>query len=241
MAKVRCICKQCGKEFFLYPSKIKDTYGNFCSRECYGKWRSEHIRGEKTSLWKGGPVKCVCQECGRTFFEKPSRIKQGKGKFCSRVCVSRWVSKHRRGQNSPRWKEKVKCTCKQCGKTFYVIPSKIKQGGGKFCSRECLYKWRSEHESGEKSKSWKGGKVERVCPVCGRHFFVFPAILKNGGGKFCSSSCARKAQKMPKKYTLSEQIFEAICKKYNLPFRYTGDGSFWIVATCIDKYLILTK
>ena len=39
---------------------------------------------------------------------------------------------------------------------------------------------------------------------------------------------ARKHQKMPKHHTKPELIFERICKKYNLPFKYTGDGSFWI-------------
>ena len=39
---------------------------------------------------------------------------------------------------------------------------------------------------------------------------------------------ARKHQKMPKHHTKPELIFEAICKKHNLPFKYTGDGRFWI-------------
>lgn len=40
---------------------------------------------------------------------------------------------------------------------------------------------------------------------------------------------ARKLQKaMPKHHTKPELIFEAICKKHNLPFKYTGDGRFWI-------------
>lgn len=38
----------------------------------------------------------------------------------------------------------------------------------------------------------------------------------------------RKAQKFPKHHTKPELIFEQICKKNNLPFKYTGDGSFWI-------------
>ena len=40
---------------------------------------------------------------------------------------------------------------------------------------------------------------------------------------------ARKLQKhFPKHHTKPEVIFEEICKKYNLSFKYTGDGSFWI-------------
>ena len=39
---------------------------------------------------------------------------------------------------------------------------------------------------------------------------------------------ARKKQKLPKHHTKPERIFEQICKKNDLPFKYTGDGAFWI-------------
>lgn len=39
---------------------------------------------------------------------------------------------------------------------------------------------------------------------------------------------ARKHQKFPKCQTKPELIFEEMCKKYNLPFRYTGNSTFWI-------------
>lgn len=38
----------------------------------------------------------------------------------------------------------------------------------------------------------------------------------------------RKCQKFPTHRTKPELVFESICKKYNLPFRYTGDGAIWI-------------
>ena len=31
-------------------------------------------------------ILCVCKNCGRTFHQPPSRIKEGKGKFCSSPC-----------------------------------------------------------------------------------------------------------------------------------------------------------
>lgn len=40
---------------------------------------------------------------------------------------------------------------------------------------------------------------------------------------------ARKRQKsFPTHHTKPELVFEEICKKYNLPFKYTGDSAFWI-------------
>lgn len=40
---------------------------------------------------------------------------------------------------------------------------------------------------------------------------------------------ARKRRKnFPKHHTKPEMIYEEICKKYNLQYKYTGDGAFWI-------------
>lgn len=39
---------------------------------------------------------------------------------------------------------------------------------------------------------------------------------------------ANKHRKFHKHHTKPELIFEDICKKYRLPYKYTGDGSFWI-------------
>ena len=41
-------------------------------------------------------------------------------------------------------------------------------------------------------------------------------------------SDARKHRKFSTHHTKPELIFEAICKKNNLPFRYVGDGQLWI-------------
>ena len=39
---------------------------------------------------------------------------------------------------------------------------------------------------------------------------------------------ARKHRKFPTHHTKPELIFEGFCKKDSLPFKYTGDGSFWV-------------
>jgi len=90
--------------------------------------------------------------------------------------------------------------------------------------------------SGDKNPSWKGGKIKRVCLECGEEFKVHPSTVKHGGGKFCSFSCrsiyyhkhgnfdcvfSRKPNK-------PEQKLMDLINKNNLPFKYTGDGSFWI-------------
>lgn len=39
---------------------------------------------------------------------------------------------------------------------------------------------------------------------------------------------ARKHRIFPTHHTKPELVFEGFCKQHNLPFRYTGDGSFWV-------------
>ena len=87
---------------------------------------------------------------------------------------------------------------------------------------------------GENNPRWNGGKVKRICKICGTIFEVDHYRIKYGFGKFCSHSCTitatrRKGHLKPHpKKTRPEIIFETICKKYNIPFKYTGDGGIWI-------------
>lgn len=39
---------------------------------------------------------------------------------------------------------------------------------------------------------------------------------------------ARRRRRFPTHHTKPEKVFETICQALNLPFRYTGDGAFWI-------------
>lgn len=47
---------------------------------------------------------------------------------------------------------KIECKCKQCEKTFYLFPSEIKKGGGKYCSRSCAMKYRNIHDNPTKDE-----------------------------------------------------------------------------------------
>lgn len=76
--------------------------------------------------------------------------------------------------------------CLQCGKEFYTCPARIKEGRGKYCSKQCAYisperrkklseslqghTWSEETrqkrkefmtgKTGKKSSNWKGGKIK---------------------------------------------------------------------------------
>ena len=62
-------------------------------------------------------VECICEACGKKFLSYPSRIRIGKGKYCSRECR----------------KKTVELTCLVCGKKF-KLPSS--QAEGRKCSED---------------------------------------------------------------------------------------------------------
>lgn len=64
-------CKQCGKDFFTKPGRVKKA--KFCSRDCF------FVDSRRTRI----PI--TCEQCGKEFLVIPSYIKRG-SKYCSRAC-----------------------------------------------------------------------------------------------------------------------------------------------------------
>jgi len=110
-------------------------------------------------------MKRICEYCGKEFYVRPSEIKKGQGKFCSRKCHG----KSRR--------QRVKRICEFCSEKFYVFPSVIKKGRGRFCSQDCHYKFRTKN------------KPKYICQQCGKEFYAKPSEIKEGNGKYCSKKC----------------------------------------------------
>jgi len=110
--------------------------------------------------------------------------------------------------------------CIVCGKEFYRIPSYVKRGQDKFCSRKCFGIWHSKNMRGKDSSRWKGGKVKRICQICGKEFYVISSIIKYGNGRFCSLKCRaiwqNKHQK--KKDTSIEILIEQELIKNKIPY-----------------------
>jgi len=104
-------CKICGKEFAADLFRVRKGQGVFCSRKCYGEWRSKNISGKNNSNWRGGlknrkikTVDRVCETCGKKIKVRQDIIKRGWGRFCSQNCHSEYQSINRMGENCPTWK-----------------------------------------------------------------------------------------------------------------------------------------
>lgn len=162
----------------------------------------------------GKRILAACDDCG-----KIREMEKVDYRALCKSCVrkgKRHPNFGKKGEGNSNWKGgKVKRICETCGNEFEVNPSLIKRGYGKFCSHVCANKPRKRRE-------------KRICETCGKEFEVKLYVIKRGDGRFCSQSCARKKKVIPTHHTKPEMIFEAICKKYSLPYKYTGDSSFWI-------------
>lgn len=121
-------CNWCGDTFKVRPSQV----GNFCSRECFGKNRSENgleakKRRETTE----------CKRCGEEMELRPSEV--GHKVCCSADC--------RRGGHNVE--------CEICESEFYAYDTYADDA--RFCSQGCYGVWLSENKSGSDSWHWKGG------------------------------------------------------------------------------------
>src|SRR3990167_3572360 len=145
-----------------------------------------------------------CLRCQQPFKTTPSRMAEGKGKYCSR-----------KGIQSPR----LRRTCLQCGTTFTANPNRVEAGRAKFCSRRCKYLHRRRDviavcescgaafskKASHKTKfcsrkcahAAMRSQVPRRCAVCGSEFFATPADLARGSGRYCSRKCKGEGSRSP--------------------------------------------
>lgn len=72
----------------------------------------------------------ICSNCNKAFSTRGRHLDR-KNSFCSRWCYFDFRKKHPPENN---------CTCQWCQRLFYKKESAIKNGEGKFCSRECKLK-----------------------------------------------------------------------------------------------------
>ena len=97
---------------------------------------------------------------------------------------------------------RIEKKCEFCGKGFSVPPSR--KDSARFCSLQCLAKWKSEQNT-----------VELRCPVCGRLFW----LQKNTANKqkCCSHKCADslRAKRVTKRCLVCGKEFEVPWSRRN--------------------------
>lgn len=139
--KLECI--QCGKEFVKRRgSNSTEGTNSFCSRKCWGAWRTDHKKTEGQSMCKVYFKACVT--CGGLFTSKKNNRK-----YCSSKCSSRFHwgknKKDRLKKIRDKYREensiqKIDRVCLWCGnhfKTYYQ--------NKRFCSLSCGKRYRKRH------------------------------------------------------------------------------------------------
>ena len=89
----------------------------------------------------------ICKTCEIKFYTRPSFLKIGWGKYCSKPCqyLGLMTGEHFK--------------CYVCNKTDYRAHAKLShsKSGKFFCSKSCQTKWRNRQFIGPLHRNWKGG------------------------------------------------------------------------------------
>lgn len=109
----------------------------------------------------------ICKTCSKEFYMKPSHLKLGWGKYCSKPCC---IKSQFNGQL-------VKCFI--CEKQIYRSKARLNKSlsGKYFCTKSCQTIWRNQIYIGENSSNWKNGK------------HTYRQILKRSGKKIICTLC----------------------------------------------------
>lgn len=111
----------------------------------------------------------TCLICKKIFYAKPSHLKRGWGKYCSKHCQAK-------SQVSGKT-----VSCFNCKKKIWKTPKEIKasRSGHLFCSKSCSAVWRNKTVLiGEGHSNWKTGQSvyrdilfrsgkRQICVMCG--------------------------------------------------------------------------
>lgn len=104
---VKLFCKICNKDFFVCKS-LKNIR-KFCSRQCYWKYlttlKRPHSENTKIKIGNANSRKITigCDFCGQNISVSPSRLKNHKRIFCSKICYGKFISAYLIREKSASW------------------------------------------------------------------------------------------------------------------------------------------
>ena len=101
--------------------------------------------GKNSPFWKGGLVKKNCLICNKQFFTKPSQIKNGDGKYCSKFCYHKsWIGRKHSQKTIAKMKKR--------------IPSMLGKHLPQWLKDKISESLKKRQLVGSKNSNWKGGK-----------------------------------------------------------------------------------
>lgn len=150
----------------------KGGHNHFCSKACYGKWRSANLVGETSPLYSR--VEVICSNCYKRFEVRPH---QSGRKYCSHACYL-----EQKRESAGLTLNRVQVTCHQCGKDVLRKPSHANREGRSFCSIKCNADWVRDNKP--------AAMITCTCAHCGKEFRRSPSHTKGKQNLFCSYACS---------------------------------------------------
>ncbi len=184
--RVMVECDNCGGVVNKDFSQVKNNKNNFCSRECYIKWRAER------------KPKYICDVCNKEYSVSAGRYKNKAQHYCSTECLRKGY----KGEGVYNYNS-VDCVCGMCNKKFIKKRVFVEESNNDFCSRECYFEYRRTHAAPKAflvnlrglgvMRRWKKAVSKRdkgICQRCGdvknieiHHVVHFRDIINNNNIK----------------------------------------------------------
>ena len=111
-AKIKAICKQCGKEFFVYPCQIRRGGGKFCSISCGTRYRNLHCNPTRSPT-----VRKKISEHHADVSGKNNPMYGRRGTLCPSYIDGRKAAKLSTPYRKILWAAGVEKKCAMCGST----------------------------------------------------------------------------------------------------------------------------
>lgn len=151
---------------------------------------------------------CGCRECGKAFYAKPSHIKKGGGKFCSRKCAYKFRIQAYSGENNPNYQGKARIrNCAICNKEIKVPLWKIIKSRGKCCSNKCRHIYQIGLTINEKQPAYKG----KMAGYVALHLWAKKYLVKPQTCRDCNQPKALQLANVSGKYLRELFDWEWLC------------------------------
>lgn len=99
--KILVGCDQCDTKFKVHESITLKNNWHFCSRECYAKYRSEKLIGDKVYNYQN--LHATCDNCNCSTKVTKYYLDKTKNIFCSQECYYEYRGKYYIGENHPQF------------------------------------------------------------------------------------------------------------------------------------------
>jgi hypothetical protein len=195
-------CKNCQKEYNVYPYEIKSGCDKYCSRKCYDIHRASKIPtkiNKNIEYTSNNP----CKHCNNYF--TVNRTSKINNLFCSNKCRTDYKLSHPKIKSCLYCKKEYTkhfCSKKYCSKECYHSHRRIrdlnkiclhcntefktKWNTQKFCCNECYLEYIKINPFKKKTG------INKICKVCKK---IFYAQNWHKNKLYCSKYCSDKSRR----------------------------------------------